>query len=452
MAAARVPVEREDEVYRAAVASAPRCPVVHGVPFKPVAAEQADDPYPWMKAARREAPVFYLPELDLWCVTRYEDVLAVMRDDESFSSCNAIVPRELTGALAEVFPDGHPIQHSLLLKDPPEHNVVRKLVQRNFTPTAVARYEDMIRKRVDALIDAFIDDGHCDLIAQFTGKLPAQVICDIIGVSEEQGRDLASWADDTMLLLKGAPELTEESVLELASRARPVMAWLTEFVEERRASPRNDLTSDILGAVGADGEPLMTTAEVIGFIDSLLIAGVGTTKNFIALAMRELLSHRDQWEELKADPTLLANTLEECLRIRTPSRGSRRLATRDVTLAGVTIPKGAEVQLILYSPQRDESVFEEPDNFNIHRENANKHFAFGKWTHMCLGANLAKLEARVALESFVERIPDMRLVEGQEYGWVPNMTIAQFKSLLVEWPVPAPLAPDAAAANASSAG
>lgn len=437
-ASANFTVEREDAEYLEAAASAPRCPVVHGVPFKPVAPEQADNPYPWMKAARREAPVFYLPELDLWCVTRYEDVLAVMRDDESFSSRNAVTPVEMVNELAEVFPDGHPIRHSLLLKDPPEHNVVRKLVQRSFTPTAVARYEDMIKQRVGQLIDEFIDDGHCDLVAQFTGKLPPQVICDIIGVADDQAQDLAHWADDTMLLLKGAPELTDDSNRALADRARPVMAWLTEFVEERRAEPREDLTSEILTAVGPDGQPIMTTAEVIGFIDSLLIAGVGTTKNFIALAMRELLSHSDQWEELKADRTLLTNTLDECLRLRTPSRGSRRLATRDVSLGGITIPKGAEVQLMLYSPQRDESVFNNPDDFDIHRENANKHFAFGKWTHMCLGANLAKLEARIAIESFMERLPDIRLVEGQEFGWVPNMTIPQFKSLLVEWPVSAP--------------
>lgn len=421
--------------YHELVARAPRCPVVDGKPFDPFDPEQADNPYPWAAAARKEAPVFYMPELDVWCVTRWEDVLEVMRDDETFSSRNALTPKEMDGPLAEVFPDGHPIRHSLLLKDPPEHTRVRKLVQKNFTPKAIAKYEDMVRARANRLIDAFIDDGRCDLVAQFTGPLPVQVICHIIGIPDSEIQSLATWADDTMLMVKGAPELNAEQKQALADRAAPVMDWLYAFVNERRERPREDLTSELLLARTDDGEPLMTTDEVVGFIDSLLIAGVGTTKNFIALATRELLSHPEQWEELKTDRSLLPNALEECLRLRTPSRGSRRMATRDVTLGGVTIPKGAAVQLLIYSPQRDETVFEDPDRLDIHRENAKKHFAFGKWTHMCLGSNLAKLEARVSFELFLDRIPSMRLVPDQEWRWVPNMTIAEFSSLLVEWDV-----------------
>jgi cytochrome P450 len=419
--------------YERAVEAAPRCPVVHGRAFDPFDPEQADNPYPWMSAARKEAPVFYMPELDVWCVTRHDDVLEVMRDDATFSSRNAITPRQLSGPLAEVFPNGHPIQHSLLLKDPPEHTRVRKLVQRNFTPTAIARYEDMVRNRANALIDDFIADGHCDLVAQYTALLPVQVICDIIGIPDAETKNLGRWADDTMLLLEGAPPLSPEREQELAQRARPVMEWLTAFVHERRERPRDDLASELLLARDDDGQPLMTTDEVIGFIDSLLIAGVGTTKNFIALATRELLSHRDQWDEIKADRSLLQNALEECLRLRTPSRGSRRTAMRDVTIGGTTIPKGAKVQILLFSPQRDETVFEDPDRLDIHRPSAKKHFAFGRWTHMCLGANLAKLEARVSFELFLDRLPDMRLAPDQDWQWVPNMTIPEFTSLKLEW-------------------
>ena len=412
--------------------NAPGCPVVDGVRFDPLDPAQTDNPYPWMEVARREAPVFYLPEKDVYCVTRYDDVLAVMRDDETFSAANAVTPIAMRGPLAEIFPNGHPIQHSLLRKDPPEHHVVRRLVQQNFTPTAIAEYEPIVRERVTHLIDDFVEDGHCDLVTQYTGKLPAQVICDIIGVPDAEGQDLANWADDTMRLFEGAPALTSEDEIDLARRAKPVMDWLTGFVDDRHRNPRDDLTSALLLAA-KDGNVVMTVEQVVGFIDSLLIAGVGTTKNFIALAMRELLSHRDQWEELQADRSLLDNALEECLRIRTPSRGSRRIATRAVELGGVQIPQGAQVHLMLYSPQRDESVFDRPDDFDIHRANAKKHFAFGRWTHMCLGMNLAKLEARLSLEAFLDRLPNVRLVPQQEWHWEPNMTIAQFKSLLLEW-------------------
>lgn len=424
--------------YHEYVAQAPRCPVVGGEPYDPYDAEQTDDPYPWMQAAIKEAPVFYFEPADVWCVTRYEDVLAVMRDDETFSSRNAIVPIEMTGRLKEVFPDGHPIRHSLLLKDPPEHHTVRKLVQRNFTPTAIAKYEPIVHARVHRLIDDFIDDGRCDLVAQFSGKLPAQVICDIIGVPDAEGRDLANWAEDTMMLFKGAPPMTQQQLDDAADRAEPVVKWMTSFVEERRVNPKDDLTSDLLRASAEEGEKTMTTNEVLGFVNSLLIAGTGTTKIFVALAARLLLSNRDQWEQIQADRSLLGNALEECLRLRTPSRGSRRLVMKDgVELGGVRIPKGAHIHMMIHAAQRDPSVFENPDQLDIHRENAVRHFAFGKWTHMCLGSHLARLEARVAFEAFLDRMPDMRLVPDQHYRWLANMTIPQFLSLLVEWTPPA---------------
>jgi cytochrome P450 len=422
--------------YHELVGAAPRCPAVDGVPFDPFDPAQTDNPYPWMHAAQEQAPVFYFEPADVWCITRYEDILTVMRDDATFSSRNAIVPVEMTGRLREVFPDGHPIRHSLLLKDPPEHNAVRKLAQRSFTPTAVARYEPMIRTRVNALIDAFIDDGRCDLVRQFSGKLPAQVICSIIGVSDEEGRDLANWAEDTMMLFTGGPVLSDEERDRVADRSEPVMRWMRRFVEERQQNPGDDLTSELLQASREDGDSMMTTDEVIGLIDSLLIAGVGTTKIFIALAARLLLSNQDQWAAIVADRSLLDNALEECLRMRSPSRGSRRMTTREVELGGVRIPKGAHIHMMLHAAQRDPSVFEDPDELDIHRPNANKHYSFGRWTHMCLGANLARLEARISFEAFLERMPDLRLVPDQPFSWYPHMTIPQFNSRLVEWTPP----------------
>lgn len=419
--------------YRELVAAAPRCPVVDGVPFDPFDPAQTDNPYPWMHAAQERAPVFYLESADVWCVTRYEDILTVMRDDETFSSRNAIVPIEMTGRLQEVFPDGHPIRHSLLLKDPPEHNALRKLAQRSFTPSAVARYEPMIRSRVNALIDAFIADGRCDLVGQFSGKLPPQVICHIIGVSDEEGHDLADWAEDTMRLFTGGPALTSEERDKVADRSEPVMAWMRQFVHEREQHPGEDLTSELLLASREDGATMMGADEVIGLLDSLLIAGVGTTKIFIALAARLLLSNRDQWEEIVADRSLLDNALEECLRMRSPSRGSRRMTTREVELGGVRIPEGAHIHMMLHAAQRDPAVFEDPDELDIHRPNASKHYSFGRWTHMCLGANLARLEARLSFEAFLERMPDLRLVPDQPFSWYPHMTIPQFDSLWVEW-------------------
>jgi cytochrome P450 len=410
------------------------CPFHNGKPFDPLDPDQVEDPFPWMAEARRSAPVFYLEKYDVWCITRYADVEQVLRDTENISSANAIRIRPLPPELQDVFPDGHPLQYSLLLKDPPEHNRLRKIANRAFTPTAVASYEPRIREFANQLIDAFIDDGHCDLVKQFSSRLPVMVITDIVGAPTD--RDLGTWARDTMALVEGAPELTPERAAELADRARPIMEWLVGFVEERRETPRDDLTSAVLTAANEEGERHFTTDQVIGFIDSLLIAGVETTQNFIALGMRDFLRRPETWEELKRDRSLVPNALEEALRYRTPSRGSRRLAKNDVTIGDVTIPKGAQIYVLHASPQRDDAVFPDPDTFDIHRDNLSKHMTFGRYTHACLGAPLARLEGRIALETFLERIPNMRLVQGQEYHWVPNMTIPGFLTLEVEWDLP----------------
>jgi cytochrome P450 len=410
------------------------CPFHNGKPFDPLDPDQIEDPFPWMAEARRSAPVFYLEKYDVWCVTRYADVEQVLRDTENISSANAIRIRPLPPELQEVFPDGHPLKYSLLLKDPPEHNRLRKIANRAFTPTAVAGYEQRIREFANQLIDAFIDDGHCDLVKQFSSRLPVMVISDIVGAPSD--RDLGTWARDTMALVEGAPELTPEKAAQLAERARPIMEWLVGFVEDRRKAPRDDLTSAVLTAANEEGERHFTTEQVIGFIDSLLIAGVETTQNFIALGMREFLSRPEVWAELKRDRTLVTNALEEALRYRTPSRGSRRIAKNDVKIGDVTIPKGAQIYVLHASPQRDDAVFPDPDAFDVHRDNLSKHMTFGRYTHACLGAPLARLEGRVALETFLERIPNMRLVEGQEYHWVPNMTIPGFLTLEVEWDLP----------------
>ncbi len=298
------------------------CPFQNGKPFDPLDPDQVEDPFPWMAEARRSAPVFYLEKYDVWCVTRYADVDQVLRDTENISSSNAIRIRPLPPLLQEVFPGGHPLQHSLLLKDPPDHNRLRKIANRAFTPTAVARYEPRIREFANQLIDAFIDDGHCDLVKQFSSRLPVMVITDIVGAPTD--RDLGTWARDSMALVEGAPELTPEREAEIAERARPIMEWLVGFVEERRVEPRDDLTSALLAAANEEGEREFTTDQVIGFIDSLLIAGVETTQNFIALGMRELLSRPEVWEELERDRSLLPNALEEALRYRTPRHPSRQ--------------------------------------------------------------------------------------------------------------------------------
>ena len=413
--------------------TAPTCPVVDGREFDPLDPEQAANPYPWLHAAQAEAPVFYLPELDLWCVTRYEDVLEVLRDTETFSSRNVIRITQLSPEVAESFPDGYPNHNGLACLDPPKHDRLRKIAQRAFTPKMIASRKAEVRGLCDALVDAFADDGQCDFVPQFTNRLPIQAITRIVGAPDDRTEDFVTFAEDTVAMSASAPPLDPEDQRVRSLRSVAFTDWLRAFIAERRESPRDDLASGLIHPQTDDGEPALSTAEVMSLIASILNAGTATTANFLPLMVRELLRHPDQWSAVKQDRSLVPTAVEEALRLVTPIRGVRRTATRAATVGGVTIPKGADLYLHYGAPQRDPEVFRDPDSFDIGRGDLKKHFAFGRWTHMCLGAPLARLEAQVTLDCLIDRIPNVRLVEPQPERWAPNLLTPAFGTLLLEW-------------------
>jgi cytochrome P450 len=413
--------------------AAPRCPLVHGRPFDPLDREQGGNPYPWLHAAQAEAPVFYMPELDLWCVTRYDDVLDVLRDTKTFSSRNVIRITQLAAEVADAFPDGYPNNKGLACLDPPEHDRLRKFAQKAFTPRMIAERATEVRDLCDVLVDAFVDDGRCDFVAQFANHLPIQAITRIVGAPDERTQGFVTFAEDTMAMSASAPPLDRQERLDRSLRSVAFTDWLRGFIAERRAAPRDDLASALIHAQTDDGDPALSTAEVVSLIASILNAGTATTANFLPLMVRELLRHRGQWEAVKEERTLVPNVVEEALRLVTPVRGVRRTATREATVGDVTIPEGADLYVHYGAPQRDPEVFRDPDSFDIRREDLKKHFAFGRWTHMCLGAPLARLEGRVTLECLIDRIPDVRLVEPQRERWTPNLLTPGFGSLLLEW-------------------
>jgi cytochrome P450 len=413
--------------------AAPRCPLVHGRPFDPLDREQGGNPYPWLHAAQAEAPVFYMPELDLWCVTRYDDVLDVLRDTKTFSSRNVIRITQLAPEVADAFPDGYPNNKGLACLDPPEHDRLRKFAQKTFTPRMIAERATEVRDLCDVLVDAFVDDGSCDFVAQFANHLPIQAITRIVGAPDDRTQGFVTFAEDTMAMSASAPPLDRQERLDRSLRSVAFTDWLRGFIDERRAAPRDDLASALIHAQTDDGDPALSTAEVMSLIASILNAGTATTANFLPLMVREFLRHRGQWEAVKEERTLVPNVVEEALRLVTPVRGVRRTATREATVGDVTIPEGADLYVHYGAPQRDPAVFRDPDSFDIRREDLKKHFAFGRWTHMCLGAPLARLEGRVTLECLIERIPDVRLVEPQRERWTPNLLTPGFGSLLLEW-------------------
>ena len=419
----------------------PRCPFANGRPYDPLTVAAAEDPQPWLAAARSSAPVFHHEPLDLYVVTRHADILAVLRDPATFSSryANKFKPMD-SPALRAAFPHGHPGLRAMTLTDPPAHSRIRRLANVALTPAAVARTEPAMRRRCARLVDGFAGDGEADLMARYSAPMTVLMITDLAGLPDSLDLDLHQWARDYFALTLGAPALTDAAERAVAERAVRMTAFLTDFVEERRATPRDDLISALLAARTPEGDAALTTAEVIAVLNSLLVAGVETTSVFLPMLLRELLRHPEQWAAVRADPALLPAAVEEGLRHQSTARGVRRTATRDTEIAGVPIPAGKDVFLTYASANYDEAVFEEPGRFDIHRARPDRHLSFGKGIHYCIGAPLARLQSVVAVRTVLDRLPGLRLVE-REIEWLPHMTLPRPARVRFAWdPVPVELA------------
>lgn len=413
----------------------PGCPFSQGVAFDPFRADQAGEPYRWLEVSRRDMPVFYWPDHKLWCVTRYDDINAILRDPKTYSNRKVINFENFSEEFATAFPEGRP-DKVLVTLDPPEHGRLRRLAQAAFSPKLIESKRADIRRLCDRLIDAFIAEGSADLVAAYADRLPVQAITTVVGAPIERAPFFRQWALDRLLMLKGAPDFTQEQRRELIERAIEFNDWLRAFVEDRREAPRDDLASALLHATTPDGDPALSMQEILGLVGTILSAGSTSTAHLIAMMFRELLRNRGQWEEVAADRTLVKNAVEESLRIRTPVHGVLRTTTREVELHGVKIPADSDVYLYYASAQRDGTVFADPDRFDIHREDVYKHFAFGRFVHVCLGAPLARMEAEETLHAFLDRIPDLRLVEGQPENWTPNILSPGLQALQIRWQAP----------------
>jgi cytochrome P450 len=405
------------------------CPVLNG--FDPMDREQVGEPFERLAQARHDMPVFYIPKLDLWCITRMDDVLEVFRDTETYSNSHEEVGRPPDEFVAEI-PDGHPVSHSLDTIDPPAHTRIRKLAQKAFTPRHVGGREDAIRKLCNELIDGFAERGSADLVGEFTTHIPVRVIAEVAGLEQSFAPAMKQWTDDWFAIWLGddPPEVRHERW----QRTVEFDKFMRAFVDERRESPRDDLTSALVHAISDDGEPSLSTPEVISVMAGVVAAGSDTTSILLAYAMWLLLTHPAWWSEITRDQSLIPQVIEETLRLRNPVRGLRRVTTRSVVLGGVEIPEGATLYVHVGSANRDDTVFERPDEFDPERPNLSEHVGLGKWTHFCLGAPLARLEARVALECLAQRLPGLRLAPGAEkLDYVVNAVVPGIQHLRVEW-------------------
>jgi cytochrome P450 len=400
--------------------------------FDPLSEDYLQDPYAYYARFRHEAPVFFAPKIGMWVVSRYEDILAIVKDPETFSNARVQEPlQELEPEAAQRLKEGVRVTPTTSNADPPKHRRTRKHASKAFSAKRVQALEPRVREIAEGLIDGFIDEGRVDFVERFAFPLPAMTVFSFIGFPEDDTEYLKSLCFDRLRLTWGRPSAEEQK--PTADKMSDLFAYVEGFVRGRADELRDDYTSDLL-SIREEDEEALSLEEVTSIIYSLTFAGHETTTNLIANGLRQLLLRREAWNELGEDPDLIENAVEEMLRFDTSVPAWRRMATRPVEISGVEVPEEARLFLLLASANRDEEHFDEPDVFDIHRENAGKHLAFSQGIHYCLGAPLARLETRIAFELLTARMPDLRLApEDQTIEFEPNISFRGPKELWVEW-------------------
>jgi cytochrome P450 len=385
------------------------------VEYDPYAYEMHEDPYPTYAALRADAPAYRNERLGFWALSRHADVLNGFRDVTRFSNKNGV---SLDPASAH--PQAH-LMMSFLAMDAPRHTRMRALVSRGFTPRRIADLEPRIRELARRHIDAFIAAGRCDFIHDFAGKLPMDVISDMLGVPPADRDHLRAWADTVVHREEGVtdvPRAGQEAAMRL-------LAYFAELVADHRTRPCDDLTAALLAAE-IDGDRL-EDGEVLGFLFLMIIAGNETTTKLLGNALYWLWRHPEQRRRVAADAALIPRWVEETLRYDGSTQALARTVVGDLDLHGERLRDGDRVVLLVGSANRDERVFPEPDRFDVDRDTGAM-LSFGQGTHFCLGAALARLEARVALEEVQRRFPDYE-VEPAGIARVHSVNVRGFAAL-----------------------
>jgi cytochrome P450 len=405
----------------APAADAARCPF-HGDVAEAFRPFDVKDPFPFYERARHEQPVFFSEELGFWVVTRHDDIRAIFKEPATFSSEITQAPYKARPAeVQQVLDDGEFTAYSgLSARQPPDHTRLRGFIKKAFTPRRVAVLEPQIREIARRMIAELDRSGDpVDLVAGLTYELPALVIFRLLGVPDEDVADVKRWASSRVVLSFGDQPLDEQLVH--AEQLVQYWRYCRELIASRFAEQRDDLPSDLV-RIHEAGEDEITHDEMAALIYSQLTAGHETTSSLLAGGLKELLTQRERWEELVADPSLAPAAVEEMLRVATPVFAWKRLVKQPAQVGDVALQPGDKVLLVLGSANHDEAVFEDPEVIDLHRPNGRNHLAFGLGIHFCLGAPLARLEGQVVLEELARAFPDLRLVPDQEFAYPPNTT------------------------------
>ena len=408
-------------------ATSPACPVDES--FDPLSPEFLADPYTVM--AKGHAPVFYAPSIGYYVVTSYAAVDQVFRDPATYSAAVAQAP--LTPIVPEaqriLLAGGHKPQPSMVSLDEPEHARLRKPAARAFSMKRVTAMIPTIEATTARLLDAVAGSAEFDLVAALAFPLPANIVFSLMGVPPQDYAQLKQWCGYRAALGWGRP--APEDQVDIATNMAAYRKYLRDLVDVKVSTPADDLPSDLI-AIHREAPDRLTLDEIASILFSLSFAGHETTTGLIGNTVRRLLEDPGRWAEIVQRPDLIPAAVEESLRYDPSVPVWRRVTTRPATLAGVDLPAGARLFLWLAATGRDEEAFDRPDEFDMHRTGAENHLAFGKGLHYCLGANLGKLEAQIAITELARRYPRLRLVPGQRLTFHPNISFRGPQVLLVQ--------------------
>jgi cytochrome P450 len=393
------------------------------IEYDPFSYELDLDPYPTYRAMRDRAPVYHNPRLDFFALTRFQDVLDAFLDWQTYSSAR--------GTVLELM-DGPVPGPMIIFMDPPRQTRLRNLVSKAFTPRRIAALEPVIRELTRTYLDRLVGRPRFDAVKEFSAKLPMDVISTLLGIPAEDRDRVRGWSNAVLHRDPGNPLPNAEGLRAMGQLASYVDAALAD----RRRQTRDDLLSGLVEAEipGDGGAPeRLTDVEIKSFFNLLATAGNETVTKLLATAFYWLWRFPDERRRLLREPGRIPGAVEECLRYDPPSQYQGRTLTRDVELHGCPLPKGAKVLLINGATGRDERKFPDPDRFDVARP-IDLHLGFGYGRHICLGASLARMEMRVALEEFLQRFPDWEIpADGIERMHSSN--VRGFAGLVLEVPV-----------------
>ena len=366
------------------------------VEFDPFSRDFFDDPYDTYADLREHAPCYYSEQYDFYALSRFDDVVTAHRDHATFTSTH--------GQTYEQLSSGEPAElGSIISMDPPEHTRYRALVSRAFTPMSIGNYEALVREIINGYLDPLMGRRQFDILEEFAAPFPVEIISTILGVPPERRQQIRLWTDAMLHREEGSPTSTQAA----AEAGMAQGMYLYELVQQKRANPADDMLTALIEAEVATEDGQLTRlddAEIAGFGTLLAAAGSETVTKLVGNAVVLFHRHPDQWAKVLDDPAIIANAVEEILRYWAPSQYQGRFSTVDSEWHGVTIPKGKPVFLITGAANRDPRRYDDPDRFDITRD-PGLAVGLGHGLHACLGAALARMESRVAIEEIARRWP-----------------------------------------------